>query len=130
MKGGEIVYFYRDDARAPASPEASAPAMPRAVTRRLDAEVRQAMQSPDFKARLRSLAQDRTRKRMLGQVSRATVVIANQTHFEVALRYEPSRGGALFPHLYGPLPLTAVRRVTPLPIGPEGTHIFPDFTRG
>ncbi|KMO32273.1 dihydroorotate dehydrogenase [Methylobacterium variabile] len=47
-----------------------------------------------------------------------------------ALRYEPSRGGALFPHLYGPLPLTAVRRVTPLPIGPEGTHIFPDFTRG
>ncbi len=27
------------------------------------------------------------------------------------LRYEPSRGGALFPHLYGPLPVAAVRRV-------------------
>ncbi len=26
-----------------------------------------------------------------------------------ALRWEPSRGGALFPHLYGPLPLSAVR---------------------
>jgi uncharacterized protein (DUF952 family) len=28
-----------------------------------------------------------------------------------ALRWEPSRGGALFPHLYGPLPLSAVRSV-------------------
>jgi uncharacterized protein (DUF952 family) len=26
-----------------------------------------------------------------------------------AVRWEPSRGGALFPHLYGPLPLAAVR---------------------
>ena len=32
-----------------------------------------------------------------------------------ALRLEPSRGGALFPHLYKPLPLTAVRSVTALP---------------
>lgn len=31
------------------------------------------------------------------------------------LRWEPSRGGDLFPHLYGSLPLTAVRRVQPLP---------------
>ena len=33
-----------------------------------------------------------------------------------ALRWEPSRGGDLFPHLYAPLPLdqvTAVRRLTP-----------------
>jgi uncharacterized protein (DUF952 family) len=42
-----------------------------------------------------------------------------------ALRYEPSRGGALFPHLYGPLPLSAVRSVAPLPLGPDGTHLFP-----
>jgi uncharacterized protein (DUF952 family) len=32
-----------------------------------------------------------------------------------ALRWEPSRGGALFPHLYAPLPLTAVRRVSEIP---------------
>jgi uncharacterized protein (DUF952 family) len=32
-----------------------------------------------------------------------------------ALRYEPSTGGALFPHLYGVLPLAAVRNVTHLP---------------
>jgi uncharacterized protein (DUF952 family) len=43
-----------------------------------------------------------------------------------ALRHEPSRGGALFPHLYGTLPLTAVRWVKPLPLGPAG-HVFPEF---
>ncbi|HET7848501.1 MAG TPA: DUF952 domain-containing protein [Pseudolabrys sp.] len=32
-----------------------------------------------------------------------------------ALKWEPSRGGALFPHLYGELPLAAVTRVEPLP---------------
>ncbi|MGE7413452.1 DUF952 domain-containing protein [Methylobacterium tarhaniae] len=47
-----------------------------------------------------------------------------------ALRYEPSRGGALFPHLYGPLPLAAVRSVAPLPAGPDGTHVLPDLARG
>ena len=43
-----------------------------------------------------------------------------------ALRWEPSRGGALFPHLYGPLPMGAVRRVDPLPLGADGLHAFPD----
>jgi len=43
-----------------------------------------------------------------------------------ALRWEPSRGGALFPHLYGPLALSAVRSVVPLPLGADGRHQFPD----
>lgn len=43
-----------------------------------------------------------------------------------ALRWEPSRGGALFPHLYGPLPMGAVRRVADLPLGADGLHAFPD----
>ncbi|MFI6763689.1 DUF952 domain-containing protein [Micromonospora sp. NPDC050417] len=34
-----------------------------------------------------------------------------------ALRWEPSRGGLLFPHLYGPLPVNAVLSATPLPAG-------------
>lgn len=34
-----------------------------------------------------------------------------------ALRWETARGGALFPHLYGPLPLDAVTAVDPLPDG-------------
>jgi uncharacterized protein (DUF952 family) len=42
-----------------------------------------------------------------------------------ALRWEPSRGGALFPHLYGRLPLAAVRRVVDLPLGGDGRHAFP-----
>jgi uncharacterized protein (DUF952 family) len=42
-----------------------------------------------------------------------------------ALRYEPSRGGDLFPHLYGPLPLAAVRSLEPLPLGADGHHLFP-----
>ncbi|WP_132254476.1 DUF952 domain-containing protein [Methylobacterium segetis] len=42
-----------------------------------------------------------------------------------ALRYEPSRGGDLFPHLYAELPVSAVRAVEPLPLGPDGRHVFP-----
>ena len=42
-----------------------------------------------------------------------------------ALRYEASRGGALFPHLYGLLPLSAVSQVSRLPLGPDGRHVFP-----
>jgi uncharacterized protein (DUF952 family) len=41
-----------------------------------------------------------------------------------ALRFEPSRGGALFPHLYAELPVTAVARAEPLPLA-DGTHRFP-----
>lgn len=44
-----------------------------------------------------------------------------------ALRYEPSRGGDHFPHLYAPLALEAVRWVRPLPLGPDGRHLFPDL---
>jgi len=43
-----------------------------------------------------------------------------------ALKYEPSRDGDQFPHLYGSLPRTAVLSVRPLPLGADGNHIFPD----
>jgi uncharacterized protein (DUF952 family) len=42
-----------------------------------------------------------------------------------ALKWEPSRGGALFPHLYGVLPMTAVRWAKPLPLDADGTHVLP-----
>ena len=42
------------------------------------------------------------------------------------LKWEPSRGGGLFPHLYGELSLKAVRRVDPLPLDDAGNHVFPD----
>jgi uncharacterized protein (DUF952 family) len=41
------------------------------------------------------------------------------------LRWEPSRGGALFPHVYGPLPMSAVAWTRPLPVGTDGHHAFP-----
>ena len=42
-----------------------------------------------------------------------------------ALKWEPSRGGALFPHLYGPLPVSAVRWTKDLSLGTDGIHILP-----
>ena len=45
------------------------------------------------------------------------------------LRWEPSRGGALFPHLYAPLPLDAVRWVADVGLDPTGSHVFPDLHR-
>ena len=41
------------------------------------------------------------------------------------LKWEPSRGGALFPHLYGELDLATVLRTDPLPLGADGGHVFP-----
>jgi uncharacterized protein (DUF952 family) len=41
-----------------------------------------------------------------------------------ALRWEVSRGGELFPHLYGELPLSAVAWVKPLPLDADGNHDF------
>jgi uncharacterized protein (DUF952 family) len=41
------------------------------------------------------------------------------------LRWESSRRGALFPHLYGPLDPAEAARVMPLPLGPDGEHRFP-----
>jgi uncharacterized protein (DUF952 family) len=42
-----------------------------------------------------------------------------------ALKWETSRGGALFPHLYGPLRLTAVRWVKAMPLDDDGRHVLP-----
>jgi len=57
-------------------------------------EHKQSDGDPILKARQRSLARDRARKRMMAEVPRATLVIANPTHFAVALRYIPGEGGA------------------------------------
>ncbi|SRR5260221_10329462 len=46
-----------------------------------------------------------------------------------AVRYEPSRGGDLFPHLYGRLDPKAALWAKPLPVGADGAHVFPDLPR-
>ena len=55
------------------------------------------------------------------------LVAVEATSLGEALRWEPSRGGELFPHLYGPLPLRAVRWATELMLDATGCHVFPDL---
>lgn len=43
-----------------------------------------------------------------------------------ALRWEPSRGGDLFPHLYRALSIDEAAWIEPLPLAPDGRHRFPD----
>jgi uncharacterized protein (DUF952 family) len=43
------------------------------------------------------------------------------------LKWEPSRGGDLFPHLYGPLDPAESASVRPLPVGADGRHVFPEL---
>ncbi|RWC87499.1 MAG: DUF952 domain-containing protein [Mesorhizobium sp.] len=53
------------------------------------------------------------------------LVAVDGTSLGDALKYEVSRGGALFPHLYGVLDPKAVLWVKPLPLGADGSHQFP-----
>lgn len=45
-----------------------------------------------------------------------------------AIRWEPSRGGQLFPHLYGALDPARVRAVHEAPLGEDGAPTLPDLT--
>ena len=52
------------------------------------------------------------------------IVAVDADALGAALRWEPSRGGALFPHLYAPLSLASVLWTRPLVLGADGRHIF------
>lgn len=73
-----------------------------------------------------SQARETAAKHFAGQDDLLLVAI-DAAALGTALKWEPSRGGALFPHLYGPLPLSAVRSVSPLPLAPDGAHVFPEM---
>jgi uncharacterized protein (DUF952 family) len=66
-------------------------------------------------------------KHFAGQAGLVLVTVEAEA-LAPALKWEPSRGGALFPHLYGALALDAVRRVEELPLGRDG-HVFPTLDR-
>jgi flagellar biosynthesis protein FlhB len=57
-------------------------------------EMKQAEGDPLVKMRIRSVARDRARQRMMGAVPKATLVIANPTHFAIALRYNRDEDAA------------------------------------
>ncbi|ABD86657.1 flagellar biosynthesis protein FlhB [Rhodopseudomonas palustris] len=66
----------------------------RMTKQELKDEFRQAEGDPIVKSRLRSIARDRARKRMLAAVPRATLVIANPTHYAIALKYQHGEDAA------------------------------------
>ncbi len=55
------------------------------------------------------------------------LVAVDERRLGPALRYEPSRGGDLFPHLYGSLDPNLAVWVKPLPLGADGGHLFPEL---
>lgn len=58
------------------------------------------------------------------------LLAVDETRLSDALKWEVSRGGALFPHLYGDLPMNAVVSATPLPLDQNGRHVFPVLDEG
>ena len=60
------------------------------------------------------------RKHYAGQTNLMLLAIDADTLGE-ALKWEPSRGGDLFPHLYGPLPISTVASALDLALVPDGT---------
>jgi flagellar biosynthetic protein FlhB len=66
----------------------------RMTRQELKDEHKQAEGDPLVKARLRSLARDRSRQRMITAAARASLVIANPTHYAIALRYDRNENPA------------------------------------
>jgi uncharacterized protein (DUF952 family) len=69
-------------------------------------------------------ARDTAAKHFAGQAGLLLIAV-DAVALGPALVWEPSRGGALFPHLYGLLDMAAVRWLMPLPLLPDGSQIFP-----
>jgi uncharacterized protein (DUF952 family) len=80
----------------------------------------------------REQVEETARRHFAGQTGLVLVEI-DPDQLAGAVRWEPSRGGALFHHVHGDLPVRAAIRVTELPLGESGEHRFPwtgDTTRG
>ncbi|MBV1789349.1 flagellar biosynthesis protein FlhB [Marinobacterium sp. D7] len=59
-------------------------------------EMKNAEGKPEVKGRIRQMQMEMSRRRMMKEVPEADVVITNPTHYSVAIRYDPERGGAPF----------------------------------
>ncbi|MGP9789416.1 DUF952 domain-containing protein [Roseinatronobacter sp. NSM] len=66
-----------------------------------------------------------TAAKHFAQESDLVLIAVNAADLGAALKWEPSRGGDLFPHLYRPLHSEDVLWDTSLPLGAAG-HIFPE----
>lgn len=72
----------------------------------------------------RDQAAETAAKHFAGQ-DRLIMVMVDLAPLRDWVKWETSRGGALFPHLYAPLPLSAVAGKVVLRIGDDGLHQFP-----
>ncbi|HEX3974267.1 MAG TPA: DUF952 domain-containing protein [Stellaceae bacterium] len=63
-------------------------------------------------------------KHFAGQAGLVLVAV-DADKLGAALKWEVSRGGQLFPHLYAGLPTREAAWAKPLPLGPDGRHVFP-----
>lgn len=68
-----------------------------------------------------------TAAKHFGGVSDLVLVAVDADVLGTALEWEPSRGGALFPHLYAPLAVKLAAWVKPLPIDSDNHHVFPEI---
>lgn len=61
-----------------------------------------------------------------GNLPDLLLLYVDTARLSAPLKWEVSRNGELFPHLYGALPIHAVTQVVKLPLGQDGRHVFPD----
>jgi uncharacterized protein (DUF952 family) len=71
-------------------------------------------------------AAETARRHFAGQTGLVVLRVASE-RLGAALRWEPSRGGELFPHLYGPLACALVEAATAAPLGPDGVPALGDL---
>lgn len=71
-----------------------------------------------------------TARRHYAGRSELVLVTVDPTRLGAGIKWEASRGGAQFPHLYGPLPLAAARSERGLSVDDEGVMRFDDGAVG
>ncbi len=72
----------------------------------------------------RAQAAETAAKHFAGQ-DRLVMLMVDLAALGDAVKWEPSRGGALFPHLYADLPMSAVAGKVVLRLDEQGRHLFP-----
>jgi uncharacterized protein (DUF952 family) len=68
---------------------------------------------------------EETASKHFGGQSDLLIVRVDTERLGEKLKWEASRGGDVFPHLYAELSLSDVIATEPLPLGPDGRHQFP-----
>ncbi|KZL18906.1 hypothetical protein PsAD2_02422 [Pseudovibrio axinellae] len=62
-----------------------------------------------------------------GQTDLLLIAVESEDFPQDEMKWEASRGGTLFPHLYGKFAISKARWVKPLPLNADGNHMFPEL---